>query len=65
MTRSVRIAAHIYPQHGDYRDLRAAAVRAEEKGADIIYNWDHFFPLSGPPTVSTSNAGRCSLRGRR
>lgn len=49
MTRPVRIAAHIYPQHGDYRDLRSAAVRAEEMGADIIYNWDHFFPLSGPP----------------
>ncbi|MDE0171315.1 MAG: LLM class F420-dependent oxidoreductase [bacterium] len=48
MTRPVRIAVHIYPQHGDYRDLRSAAVRAEEMGADIIYNWDHFFPLSGP-----------------
>lgn len=49
MTRPVRIAVHVYPQHGEYRDLRAAAVRAEEKGADIVYNWDHFFPLSGPP----------------
>ena len=49
MTRPVRIAVHIYPQHGTYRDLRAAAVLAEEKGADIVYNWDHFFPLSGPP----------------
>ena len=49
MRRPVRIAVHIYPQHGEYRDLRAAAVRAEEKGADIVYNWDHFFPLSGPP----------------
>ena len=49
MTRPVRIAVHIYPQHGEYRDLRAAAVRAEEMGVDIVYNWDHFFPLSGPP----------------
>lgn len=49
MTRPVRIGVHIHPQHGDYRDLRAAAVRADEKGADIIYNWDHFFPLSGSP----------------
>ena len=48
MTRPLRIAAHIHPQHGDYRDLRSAAVRAEEMGVDIIYNWDHFFPLSGP-----------------
>ena len=49
MTRPVRIAVHIYPQHGEYRDLRAAAVHAEEMGVDIVYNWDHFFPLSGPP----------------
>ena len=49
MTQTVRIAVHIYPQHGDYRSIRAAAVRAEEHGADIIYNWDHFFPLSGSP----------------
>ena len=49
MTRPVRIGIHIHPQHGDYRDLRAAAVRAEEKGVDIIYNWDHFFPLYGLP----------------
>ena len=49
MTQTVRIAVHIYPQHGDYRSIRAAAVRAEEYGADIIYNWDHFFPLSGSP----------------
>ncbi len=47
MTRPVRIAVQIAPQHGDYRDIRAAAVRAEEKGADIIYNWDHFYPLWG------------------
>ena len=45
MNYPVRIAVHVYPQHGDYRDLRAAAVRAEEMGADIVYNWDHFFPL--------------------
>lgn len=39
----------IRPQHGDYRSMRAAAVRAEEAGVDIIYNWDHFYPLYGPP----------------
>ncbi|MEL6983403.1 MAG: LLM class F420-dependent oxidoreductase [Actinomycetota bacterium] len=27
--------------------MRDAAVRAEEAGVDIIYNWDHFFPLYG------------------
>ena len=49
MNRPVRIAVQIAPQHGDYRGIRAAAVRAEEKGADIIYNWDHFYPLWGDP----------------
>ena len=29
--------------------LRDAAVRAEELGYDIVYNWDHFYPLYGDP----------------
>ena len=49
MTRQVRIAAQLQPQHGDYAQIRAAAVRAEEMGVDIVFNWDHFFPLSGEP----------------
>lgn len=47
MTKPVRIGVQIQPQHGDYRDIRTAAVTAEETGADIVYNWDHFFPLFG------------------
>ncbi|MCY4367923.1 MAG: LLM class F420-dependent oxidoreductase [bacterium] len=49
MNRKIRVAAQIQPQHGEYRALRAAAVRAEDLGVDIIYNWDHFYPLYGPP----------------
>jgi len=49
VTRQVRIAVQIQPQHGDYAQIRAAAVRAEEMGVDIVFNWDHFFPLSGEP----------------
>ena len=49
MTRPVRIAVQIQPQHGDYTQIRTAAVRAEEMGVDIAFNWDHFFPLSGEP----------------
>ena len=49
MTRPVRIAVQIQPQHGDYAQIRSAAVRAEEMGVDIAFNWDHFFPLSGEP----------------
>ncbi len=47
--RPIRIAVQIQPQHASYADLRAAVVRAEELGVDVAYNWDHFYPLSGPP----------------
>jgi probable F420-dependent oxidoreductase len=46
--RPIRIAAQLHPQHGAWRDLRAAALRSEELGYDIVYTWDHFFPLYGP-----------------
>ena len=46
--RPIRIAAQLHPQHGAWRDLRAGAIRAEELGFDIVYTWDHFFPLYGP-----------------
>lgn len=45
MPRPIRIAVQLHPQHADYKDIRAAAALAEEKGADILYNWDHFYPL--------------------
>ena len=47
MTGPVRIALQIQPQHADYADIRHAVARAEDLGVDVIYNWDHFFPLSG------------------
>lgn len=43
----IRIGAQLHPQHGDYPQLRAAALRAEAVGFDICYTWDHFFPLYG------------------
>lgn len=46
-THDIRIAAQLHPQHGDFADLRAAAIRAEEMGFDIVYTWDHFYPLYG------------------
>ncbi len=45
MSRPIRIAVQLHPQHAEYRQIRDAAIRAEELGVDIIYNWDHFFPL--------------------
>ncbi len=45
--RPIRIAAQLHPQHGDWPDLRAAAIRADELGYDVLYTWDHFSPLGG------------------
>lgn len=42
-----RIAVQIQPQHADYTDIRRAASKVEEMGADVLYNWDHFYPLYG------------------
>ncbi len=43
----VRLSLQLHPQHTSYRDLRMAACRAEELGVDVLYTWDHFFPLTG------------------
>ncbi len=29
--------------------MRDAWLRAEEAGLDALFNWDHFYPLFGPP----------------
>jgi probable F420-dependent oxidoreductase len=49
MTRPIRVALQLQPQHADYAEIRSAVVRGEEMGVDIIFNWDHFYPLSGDP----------------
>lgn len=49
MTRPVRLALQLQPQHSDYPAIRRAVERAEEMGVDAVFNWDHFFPLSGDP----------------
>ena len=48
MTRDslVRLGIQVQPQHADYRSIRDAVLRLEELGADIVFNWDHFFPLT-------------------
>ena len=43
----VRIGVQLHPQHADYSQIREAASRAEELGVDVLYNWDHFYPLYG------------------
>ncbi|HYO86938.1 MAG TPA: LLM class F420-dependent oxidoreductase [Dermatophilaceae bacterium] len=47
--RPVRIGVQLHPQHAEYADIRAAAARAEELGVDVVFNWDHFYPLYGDP----------------
>ncbi|MDE9366788.1 LLM class F420-dependent oxidoreductase [Luteipulveratus sp. YIM 133132] len=47
MTRPLRIAVQLQPQHADYAQIRDAVRQAEDLGVDVAFNWDHFFPLSG------------------
>src|SRR3954462_12230759 len=48
-SKPVRIALQLQPQHMDYRTIRDTAARAEDLGADVVFNWDHFYPLYGEP----------------
>nr|WP_296076461.1 LLM class F420-dependent oxidoreductase [uncultured Actinoplanes sp.] len=47
--RPVRIGLQLQPQHMDYATIRRTASQAEDLGVDVLFNWDHFFPLSGDP----------------
>jgi probable F420-dependent oxidoreductase len=49
MAQRVTIGVQVIPQHGDYEPMKRAWLEADELGTDRIYNWDHFFPLSGDP----------------
>ncbi|MCA1716190.1 MAG: LLM class F420-dependent oxidoreductase [Actinobacteria bacterium] len=46
---AIRVGAQIQPQHASYGQMRDARLRAEEMGADTLFNWDHFFPLYREP----------------
>ena len=43
----VRVAISVYPEHAEYADIRRAAAEAESLGVDVVYTWDHFYPLMG------------------
>src|SRR3954471_6517610 len=47
--RPIRIGLQLQPQHMDYATIRRTAAAAEEAGVDILFNWDHFYPLYGEP----------------
>lgn len=45
-----RLGVQIQPQHhASYGAIRDTARRFEDMGVDILFNWDHFFPLNGDP----------------
>ena len=43
--RPVRIGIQIQPQHAEWAQIREQAVMADDKGVDIAFTWDHFYPL--------------------
>ena len=47
--RPARVAVQLQPQHAEYSEIRRACAQAEELGADVVFNWDHFYPLYGDP----------------
>lgn len=50
MTFPVRIGVQLQPQHSShYGFIRDAVRRCEDLGVDVVFNWDHFFPLYGDP----------------
>ncbi|MGV9721974.1 LLM class F420-dependent oxidoreductase [Nocardia beijingensis] len=50
MTRPIRIGVQLQQQFApDYALIRDAVRRAEDAGVDIVFNWDHFYPLHGDP----------------
>ncbi|WP_139415487.1 LLM class F420-dependent oxidoreductase [Agromyces laixinhei] len=44
-----RLAVQVQPQHAEYQAIRDTVMRLEELGVDAVFNWDHFFPLTGDP----------------
>ena len=43
----VRIGVQIRPAWSEYSQMAAALDRAEALGVDIVFTWDHFFPIFG------------------
>jgi len=53
---ALRVSAQFQPQHVDWPAMRRAWVEAEELGVDCLFDWDHFFPLSGDPAGNSFEA---------
>jgi probable F420-dependent oxidoreductase len=48
-TRRIRLGVQVQPQHATYPKIRATVLELEQLGVDVLFNWDHFYPLSGEP----------------
>ena len=46
---AVRIGFQLQPQHAEYAAIRRTVPAVEDLGADMLFTWDHFYPLSGDP----------------
>ena len=44
---AIRVGIQITQQHATYKQIRRAWQEVDASGADTLFNWDHFFPLSG------------------
>jgi probable F420-dependent oxidoreductase len=51
-----RVSVQLQPQHSDWPAMRRAWSEAEAHGVDCIFNWDHFYPLSGDPDGASFEA---------
>jgi len=45
----IKVGVQVQPQHADFEGMREAWREADAMGCDVIYCWDHFFPLTGEP----------------
>ncbi len=43
----IRVGIQIQQQHATYKQIRQAWQAVDKTRADTLFNWDHFFPLSG------------------
>jgi probable F420-dependent oxidoreductase len=46
---TLRVGVQLQPQHTTYSEFADAVTRTEALGVDSIWDWDHFFPLTGDP----------------
>ena len=47
--RQVKVSVQVAPQHAEFAQHRKAWIDSDELGVDVIFNWDHFYPLRGDP----------------